>query len=296
MKKFLPIILLPLFLAIGLVPLVTRAASGLSITTDPSTAKVGDKVTITMEVEEAPANSANVVLYISDTVVSKPTGEEAHLKGSWQAPDPGASASYRYIWDTAAARSNPGLHYINVFVVDKDNYVLLNQTTTYTLAPGPSPSPNPSVSASGGSGAGGTGGGGSKASSAIGDFGTIIFPSTKVSSFRDLIVAVIDWLLVLAGSLAVVAIIYSGIMYIMAGSDATKAEMAKKNLIWAIIGVVVIGLSLVIINTVVDVLGGQTGSSTSPTTPSPVPSASTFIGPPLPPSPSSSPLPSPSHS
>jgi hypothetical protein len=91
---------------------------------------------------------------------------------------------------------------------------------------------------------------------ATGDWGTIIFPSTKISSLTGLVSAIIDWLLVLAGALAVIAIIYSGLMYITSGGDTAKAENAKKNLIWAIIGVVVIALALVIVNTVVNVVGG----------------------------------------
>lgn len=87
------------------------------------------------------------------------------------------------------------------------------------------------------------------------DYGKITFPfANKFNSLAELVGAIIDWLLVFAGALAVIAIIYSGIMYITSSGDPAKAESAKKNLIWAIIGVVVISLALVIVNTVVEVV------------------------------------------
>lgn len=50
-----------------------------------------------------------------------------------------------------------------------------------------------------------------------------------------------------AGVLALIAMIYSGIMYMTAGGDSAKAEKAKNNLVWAIIGVVVTFLAFIII-------------------------------------------------
>lgn len=50
-----------------------------------------------------------------------------------------------------------------------------------------------------------------------------------------------------AGILALIALIYSGILYITAGGDQTKAEKAKKNLTWAIIGVLVTFMAYIII-------------------------------------------------
>lgn len=80
------------------------------------------------------------------------------------------------------------------------------------------------------------------------DFGKIQFWPTKINSASDIIISILNWLLGLGGFLAVVAILYSGFLYITAGSDQTKAENAKKNLIWAITGVVIVLLALVIVN------------------------------------------------
>ena len=50
-----------------------------------------------------------------------------------------------------------------------------------------------------------------------------------------------------AGILALIALIYSGIMYMTAGGDEAKAEKAKKNLMWAIIGVLITLMAFIII-------------------------------------------------
>ena len=90
------------------------------------------------------------------------------------------------------------------------------------------------------------------------DVGKITFPfANKFDSLALLIGAIIDWLLVFAGALAVIAIVYSGIMYITAGGDPAKAEAAKKNLIWAILGVIIIALALVIVSAVSSILSGK---------------------------------------
>lgn len=85
--------------------------------------------------------------------------------------------------------------------------------------------------------------------------GNITFPwQVTVNSIEGLLAAIISWLLGLAGGLALIAIVYSGIMYIMAGPDPTKAEAAKKNLLWAVLGVIIIVLSYVIVQWVIIVL------------------------------------------
>ncbi len=84
----------------------------------------------------------------------------------------------------------------------------------------------------------------------------INFPNTNFTDLVGLITSIINWLLGFGGILAVIAIVYSGIMYMTAGSDQTKAENAKKNLTWTIIGVVVILLALFIINLIDQILSG----------------------------------------
>lgn len=75
----------------------------------------------------------------------------------------------------------------------------------------------------------------------------------RASRYTDIIAVVagvIEWLLGFAGALAVFAIIYSGIMYMTAGGDAEKALKARKNLLWAVFGVIIIFLSFAIIRSI----------------------------------------------
>lgn len=62
---------------------------------------------------------------------------------------------------------------------------------------------------------------------------------------------------------AFASLIYSGFMYITAGGDASKTEKAKKNILWAIIGVILAVSSYVLIQLVVSVF--DSSSTNSPT-------------------------------
>lgn len=73
---------------------------------------------------------------------------------------------------------------------------------------------------------------------------------------EGILVGIINWFLGFASVLAVAAIVYSGVMYITAGGDTSNADAAKKNLVWAITGIVVILLSYLIINWLNTILGG----------------------------------------
>lgn len=73
---------------------------------------------------------------------------------------------------------------------------------------------------------------------------------SKFHSWQGILAGVITYLIDFAGILAVVAIVYSGLKYITAGTDSTAAGAAKKNLVWAITGLIFVLLSLVIISEV----------------------------------------------
>lgn len=64
---------------------------------------------------------------------------------------------------------------------------------------------------------------------------------------------VIEILLYLAGTIAVIAVIYGGTLYVFSfGSENT--ENAKKMIIWALIGLVIVLLSYAIVYNIVDIL------------------------------------------
>lgn len=82
------------------------------------------------------------------------------------------------------------------------------------------------------------------------NLGKIVFPKSNpdINGALPLLVKVINWLLEIGGAVAVVAVLYSGIMYLTAGDDANKAASAKRNLTWAITGVVFIFIALALVN------------------------------------------------
>jgi cytochrome bd-type quinol oxidase subunit 2 len=74
---------------------------------------------------------------------------------------------------------------------------------------------------------------------------------------KTLLLTIINSFLTFLGVLAVLMVIYGGLMYIMASGDTQKADKGKKIIMYAVIGIVIILLSFALINTVLGVaLGG----------------------------------------
>ena len=69
-------------------------------------------------------------------------------------------------------------------------------------------------------------------------------------SFFDVLEAVILWLLSFVAAIAVAVVIWAGVMYILALGNPEKAEKAKRILLYAIIGLIIVGASFLIVWTV----------------------------------------------
>lgn len=109
--------------------------------------------------------------------------------------------------------------------------IILISFSSFATAAGPNPPPDGGGPSSGG------------LINPLGDSGTTI---------PVVLTNVVNWLLGLAGILALLALVWGGIRYITAlGNESTAAE-AKKIITWAIIGLLVVGGSYAIINTVVN--------------------------------------------
>ncbi|MBI4022533.1 MAG: hypothetical protein HY372_04175 [Candidatus Andersenbacteria bacterium] len=91
---------------------------------------------------------------------------------------------------------------------------------------------------------------------AVGEFGLGRF--IGVGGVIDVIVsrllAFIRVLLAPAGVFAFAALIYGGYMYITSGGDESRASLAKRVILYALLGLIVIGLSGIIVNIVIEVL------------------------------------------
>ncbi len=74
--------------------------------------------------------------------------------------------------------------------------------------------------------------------------------------------SIMQWLLILVGILAIIAFVIAGIMYLTSMGDEGRAESAKKAMIYAVFGVVVALLGLIVLNFVNNLLSGQGEFST----------------------------------
>ena len=79
---------------------------------------------------------------------------------------------------------------------------------------------------------------------------------TKLTGASGVISTVLTWILVLAGAIAVIYLVWGGLLYITAGGDAEKATKGRTALINAIIGIIIIALAVVIVQWVGQILQG----------------------------------------
>jgi hypothetical protein len=80
------------------------------------------------------------------------------------------------------------------------------------------------------------------------------------NSLMDIIGKIINIILIVVGVLAVIYLIYGGIMYVTAGGDAEKANKGRIAITNAIIGIIIIMLALALYNFVIG--GATTGEVT----------------------------------
>ena len=79
------------------------------------------------------------------------------------------------------------------------------------------------------------------------------------TSLRQYILNVLNFTLTFLGLIAVVFIIYAGFLYVTSGGDDGNMEKAKKIILYAIIGILVILAAFAIVNTVIQNAGRGTG-------------------------------------
>ncbi len=78
------------------------------------------------------------------------------------------------------------------------------------------------------------------------------------TSISGVVLSLLRWLLYIMGFLAIIAFVISAIFYLTAAGDDDKIEKAKTTMIYAIIGVIVGLMGLIIVNAINTWLGGQT--------------------------------------
>ncbi len=73
-------------------------------------------------------------------------------------------------------------------------------------------------------------------------------------TFTDVLSTILDWILIIAGFLAVIYLIWAGIQYISGAGGG--ADAAKKQIINAVIGIIVIVLAYAIVRAAIALVGG----------------------------------------
>lgn len=74
-------------------------------------------------------------------------------------------------------------------------------------------------------------------------------------SVFELLTTVMNWLLGIVGVLAVIAFVISGVQYLVSAGDEEMTETAKRNMKYAIVGLVVALSGLIVLNAVAGLTG-----------------------------------------
>ena len=71
---------------------------------------------------------------------------------------------------------------------------------------------------------------------------------------------IVNAFLVLVGIIAAIYLVMGGVRYIMSEGEEQQAAKAKMTMLYALIGIILIGLSAAIVNFVIYIVSGQGGS------------------------------------
>jgi len=75
---------------------------------------------------------------------------------------------------------------------------------------------------------------------------------------------VLGWLAIAGASIVVIMIVYGGILYAISGGDQNRVATAKKTIIYALVGLLVMVMAGFIINTVIGFADDATDGSSDP--------------------------------
>lgn len=77
--------------------------------------------------------------------------------------------------------------------------------------------------------------------------------NTKQQTAPEILQSIVSWLLTLLGTVALMSLLYGGFLYITSQGDEDVARKAKTIILYSIIGIIIIGLSGVIVNVVISI-------------------------------------------
>lgn len=74
------------------------------------------------------------------------------------------------------------------------------------------------------------------------------------SSAKEILQNIVKWLLTLVGTIATISLLYGGYLYITSQGEEDQAKQAKHIILYSVIGIIVIGISAIIVNVVINVV------------------------------------------
>jgi len=161
-----------------------------------------------------------------------------------------------------------GLSCVNSGQADPNNpggsyFYCASSASASTGAPSSTKAPGSTTTPTGGAAPNGTttptGG---TAPSALNNSGIVIPTNTGLANpsggIKAILTNLLTWLLGVVGIIAIIGFVISGIQYIMAAGDEKIIETAKRNMLYSIIGVIVVLASFVIIQAIDYALRAQT--------------------------------------
>lgn len=90
--------------------------------------------------------------------------------------------------------------------------------------------------------------------------GVAPFAGTQGGSLIGAITTIVNIMLMVVGVIAAVMLVLGGVRYIISQGDEDQTEQAKNTILYALIGLIVIGLSAVVVNFVLGAVSGQAGA------------------------------------
>jgi len=91
-------------------------------------------------------------------------------------------------------------------------------------------------------------------------FGGIPNPLGPNSSFAELFVRIINWIVGIATTLAVLMVVIGGIQYMISGGNEDKIKSARKTIQWALIGLIILLMSWSLLRALLGILGVSSSS------------------------------------
>lgn len=79
-------------------------------------------------------------------------------------------------------------------------------------------------------------------------------PSGVPSEFDSAVLNATNWILGFVGMIAVLMIIWGGVLYLTSAGDEDKAKTGKRTLSYAIIGLAIAGIAYALVNVIVTVI------------------------------------------